>query len=92
MERHVSIRARVISAVVLLTGLALLLSGTLVYAQTQDGLQGRVSADLARVVDELVKLAAEPDPATGEPFAEPEPLLRAAIDAGVRICNGSDVG
>jgi signal transduction histidine kinase len=85
MERHVSIRARVISAVVLLTGLALLLSGTLVYAQTQDGLQGRVSADLARVVDELVKLAAEPDPATGEPFAEPEPLLRAAMEREVHL-------
>ena len=85
MERHVSIRTRVISAVVLLTGLALALSGVLVYLQSQASLQSRVSADLARVADEIELLAAELDPATGEPFADPEVLLRAAMEREVHL-------
>ena len=85
MERHVSIRTRVISAVVLLTGLALALSGVLVYLQSQASLQSRVSADLARVADEIELLAAELDPATGEPFADPEVLLRAAMEREVYL-------
>ncbi|MBK7821403.1 MAG: HAMP domain-containing protein [Tessaracoccus sp.] len=85
MDRHVSIRARVISAVVLLTGLALLLSGVLVYLQAQASLQARVTADLTRVADEIALLAGEFDPATGEPFSGPEGLLYAAMQREVHL-------
>lgn len=74
-----SIRARVIAAVMILTGLALLLSGVVIYIQGEASTRQRVSADLARVADEIAQLAQGNDPETGEPFTGVEPLLRASM-------------
>ena len=74
-----SIRARVIAAVMILTGLALLLSGVVIYVQGEASTRQRVNADLGRAVDEVARLAEGNDPATGKPFTGVEPLLRASM-------------
>ena len=74
-----SIRARVIAAVMILTGLALLLSGVVIYVQGEASTRQRVIADLDRTVDEVAQLAGGNDPATGEPFTGVEPLLKASM-------------
>lgn len=83
MRSSLSIRARVIAAVMVLTGLALLLSGVLIYLQGHAGTEQRVAADLARAADEVALVAAENDPVTGAPFADPEALLRVAMQRAV---------
>jgi two-component system OmpR family sensor kinase len=82
-QTSMSIRARVIVAVMVLTGLALLLSGILIYVQGQSGTTHRVSDDLARAADEVALLAAATDPETGLPFASSEALLRVAMQRAV---------
>ncbi len=79
----VSIRARVIVAVMVLTGLALTLSGIVIYLQGYAGTTQRVSADLARAADEVALLADGNDPETGKPFASSEALLRVAMRRAV---------
>ncbi len=79
----VSIRTRVIVAVTLLTGLALVLSGVVIYLQGYSGTSNRVAADLARAADEVAVLAGGNDPETGEPFASPEALLRVVMQRAV---------
>ena len=79
----VSIRARVIVAVMVLTGLALTLSGVVIYVQGSSGTTQRVVADLARAADEVALLAAANDPGTGKPFATSEALLRVAMQRAV---------
>lgn len=79
-----SVRARVIAAVVLLTGLALLLSGVIVYNRGHALTQERVAAELGRAADEFRALATEGvDAATGARFAAAEPLLRVAVQRSV---------
>ncbi|MFT3887056.1 MAG: ATP-binding protein [Arachnia sp.] len=85
MVRHLSIRARVIAAVAVLAGIALLLSGLIVYLQAQASVQDRVSATLTRVVDEIEHLAVQPDPTTGQGFDSPERLLYAAMQREVHL-------
>ncbi|MCC6495298.1 MAG: HAMP domain-containing protein, partial [Propionibacteriaceae bacterium] len=79
----VSIRARVIVAVMVLTGLALMLSGVVIYLQGYAGTTQRVSADLLRAADEVALLAEANDPETGKPFASSEALLRVAMQRAV---------
>lgn len=79
----VSIRARVIVAVMVLTGLALALSGVVLYLQGYSGTTARVAADLARAVDEVALLAEANDPATGKPFTTSKALLRVAMQRAV---------
>jgi len=83
VKTSLSIRARVIAAVMVLTGLALVLSGALIYVQGHAGTEQRVTADLGRAADELAVAAAETDPATGRPFATPEALLKVAMQRAV---------
>lgn len=79
-----SVRARVIAAVVVLTGLALLLSGVIVYNRGHALTQERVAAELGRAADEFRALATEGvDAATGARFAAAEPLLRVAVQRSV---------
>lgn len=79
-----SVRARVIAAVVMLTGLALLLSGVIVYNRGHALTQERVAAELGRAADEFRALATEGvDAATGARFAAAEPLLRVAVQRSV---------
>ena len=62
-----SIRARVIAAVMILTGLALLLSGVVIYVQGEASTRQRVIADLDRTVDEVAQLAGGNDPPRASP-------------------------
>lgn len=79
-----SIRARVIAAVLALTGIALTLSGLVVYNRGDSLTEQRISADLNRVVDEFGKLATEGvDPKTGLPFVDAERLLQVAVQRSV---------
>jgi len=74
----------VIAAVVVLTGLALLLSGVIVYNRGHSLTQDRVAAELGRAADEFRALATEGvDAATGARFAAAEPLLRVAVQRSV---------
>lgn len=79
----VSIRARVIVAVVVLTGLALTLSGVVIYLQGYAGTAQRMGANLLRAADEVALLADANDPETGQPFASSEALLRVAMQRAV---------
>ncbi len=74
-----SIRARVIAAVMILTGLALVLSGTVIYVQGEASTRQRVIADLGRAADEVARLAEGNDPQTGRPFTGVEALLRTSM-------------
>ncbi|MGC3953857.1 MAG: HAMP domain-containing sensor histidine kinase [Propionicimonas sp.] len=78
-----SIRARVIAAVMTLTGLALLLSGVVIYVQGEASTRQRVISDLAQAADEVSKLSEGNDPRTGQPFTGVEPLLRASMERAV---------
>lgn len=78
-----SIRARVITAVMILTGLALVLSGAVIFVQGEASTHQRVINDLSRAADEVVNLAQGNDPETGEPFDGVEPLLRTAMRRAV---------
>ena len=79
-----SIRSRVISAVLLLTGIALTMSGMIVYSRGDALTEQRVAADLQRAVDEFDTLATEGlDPATGGRFTSAEALLRGAVQRSV---------
>lgn len=74
-----SIRARVIAAVMILTGLALVLSGVVIYIQGEASTRQRVIGDLGRAPDEVARLAEGNDPETGQPFTGVEALLRASM-------------
>ena len=79
-----SIRARVITAVVGLTGVALALSGLIVVNRGHALTEQRVAADLQLAVDEFANLAVDGlDPSTGSPFTEAETLLRVAVQRSV---------
>ena len=78
-----SIRARVIAAVMILTGLALALSGAVIVIQGEASTRQRVNGDLGRAADEVAQLAQGNDPETGEPFSGVEALLRASMQRAV---------
>jgi two-component system OmpR family sensor kinase len=79
-----SIRARVIVAVMLLTAVALLLSGATIYSRGHAITEQRVAADLDRAVAEFDLLATQGlDPDTGGPFTSPDRLLRVAVQRAV---------
>lgn len=83
-RRTWSIRARVITAVVGLTGVALALSGLIVVNRGHALTEQRVAADLQLAVDEFANLAVDGlDPSTGSPFTEAETLLRVAVQRSV---------
>lgn len=78
-----SIRARVIWAVIVLTGLALLLSGVVIVVQGEVSTERRVATDLSRAADEFTQMASGNDPATAAPFTGAETLLRHAMQRTV---------
>ncbi|CAL8978544.1 Adaptive-response sensory-kinase SasA [Propionicimonas sp. T2.31MG-18] len=79
-----SVRSRVIAAVVALTGIALAMSGTIVFTRGDALTEQRVGADLGRAAEEFRTLATQGlDPDTGHPFAAAEPLLRVAVQRSV---------
>lgn len=83
-----SIRARVISAVVALTGIALALSGLIVTTRGHALTEQRVAADLQLGATEFQALATEGvDPRTGVGFVDAESLTRVAVQRSVLAAN-----
>jgi signal transduction histidine kinase len=88
-----SVRARVIAAVVALTGLALATSGLIVHSRGEAMTEQRVGADLGRAVEEFRTLALTGlDPATGQPFADAKGLLRVAVQRSALASNEGVLG
>jgi signal transduction histidine kinase len=74
----------VIASVMVLTALALLISGAAIYARGHALTEQRVAADLHLVVDEFEALARDGlDRTTGQHFASADALLRAQIQRAV---------
>ncbi len=79
-----SVRARVISAVVVLTGIALTLSVVLLFNRGHALTEQRVAAELSRAGDEFRSPATGGlDPQTAAPFSGAEALLRVAVQRSV---------
>lgn len=78
---RVTIRARIMWAMVLLAGLSLLTSGAIVWIIQDRAISTNLNAQLVRSREELRVLASEGvDPATGEPFTGPSELLRTFLE------------
>ena len=74
-----SVHNRVIIAVILLTALALIFSGTVVHLWGRLATERRIHTNQQLAVTFLRQLASEADPATGQPWQGPDELLRAAL-------------
>jgi len=74
-----TVRARVIAAVLLLTALALAVSGIVVVAWGRAATERRVLSEQQLAVASLRQLADEDDPQTGQPWAITTALLRVAL-------------
>ena len=74
-----TVRTRVITAVLVLTAFALVISGIVVVAWGRAATERRIRTEQQLAVAALRQLATEPDPATGEPWATADALLRVAM-------------
>ncbi|WP_420111715.1 ATP-binding protein [Pseudactinotalea sp.] len=75
-----SVRTRVLTALILLSGLALLVAGTTAYVLERQRLDEGMQASLDRSGDEFLTLANEGvDPKTGQPFQNVTELLLVAM-------------
>ncbi|MFT4225426.1 sensor histidine kinase [Micropruina sp.] len=98
--RPVTVRARVIAAVLALTTLALTIAGLTAYSLERAMAERRVEGYLERAVDEFRVLACGQsancapgiDPTTGRPFASPTDLIRVAMQSQVLAANESELG
>lgn len=85
-----SVRTRVLSALILLSGLALLVAGTTAYVLERGRLDEGMDASLGRSAEEFITLANEGvDPKTGQPFHNVTELLLVAMG---RIVPGPNEG
>ena len=83
-RRHGTIRTRITVSMILLTLLTLITLGTLLHLAEHRNLHARINGYLDRSKTELRVLATEGiDPATGERFAGPQPLLRTYLSRTV---------
>ena len=79
-----SVRSRVLVALVVLTALTLTVTGILDYVVDRQRHADQVNESLSRTYAEVVELAENGvDPATGEPFANVDALLRIALQRSV---------
>ncbi|GMA32313.1 sensor histidine kinase [Litorihabitans aurantiacus] len=77
---RVSLRTRILAALVGLTAVTLAAAGTTLYGIERDRVEQRMDASLARTVAEVRTIAEnDVDPATGQPFASAEDLLLFAL-------------
>lgn len=77
--RTLSVRSRLIGAVLVLVSVGLALAGLTAYQLERSNLGREATARLARESEDLATLAAGVDPRTGQPFPDPRSLLEAAI-------------
>lgn len=85
-----SVRTRVLSALIVLSGMALLVAGTTAYVLERNRLDALMQGSLQRSGQEFLTLASEGvDPKTGEPFQNVTELLLVALG---RIVPGEHEG
>lgn len=88
-----SVRARILSVVVILAALSLAAAGLTAHALQVRVVDSRVAADLRASYTEFQQLATNGrDPATGETFASPRALVRATMQLKVPARNEGMVG
>ncbi|GAA1974929.1 HAMP domain-containing sensor histidine kinase [Isoptericola halotolerans] len=91
--RGLTVRTRILAALLALTALALTLAGGTAYWLAYQQVDTRIDADLRQDVGELKALAdSGVNPATGEPFASPEDVVVAAIQLTVPSRNEGVLG
>ncbi len=78
-----SLSRSVLTALLAITALGLVLTGTLAHSLHDRAITERIDRDLAQEVGELRALASRPDPRTGLPFASVTDLLRTALERNV---------
>ena len=78
-RRGISVRMRVLIYLTVLTAVALAVAGTTAYVIERSRIDARIEADLALRAAGLSGVAAEVDPATGEPYLDAEAILREEI-------------
>lgn len=78
-RRGVSVRVRVLIYLTVLTAVALAVAGTTAYVIERSRIDARIETDLALRAAGLSGVAAESDPATGEPYTDAEAVLREEI-------------
>ncbi|MBO1030700.1 HAMP domain-containing histidine kinase [Tessaracoccus sp. SD287] len=89
---QVSIRTRIIALVILLTALALAVSGFTLYVLQRANTLTRVDDYLLKVEEELKILAQDGvDPVTGEQFTGPSEVLRTYLERNVLAANEGQV-
>lgn len=91
-EMQASIRTRIIALVIVLTALALAVSGFTLYALQRANTLSRIDAYLLKVEEELKILAQDGvDPVTGEQFKGPSEVLRTYLERNVLAVNEGQV-
>lgn len=92
-QTQTSIRTRIITLVILLTALALAVSGFTLYALQRANTLSRVDDYLLKVEEELKILAQDGvDPVTGQQFTGPSEVLRTYLERNVLAMNEGQVG
>ncbi|MFD6178346.1 MULTISPECIES: sensor histidine kinase [unclassified Isoptericola] len=92
-RRGVTVRTRLLAAMLALTALALGFAGATAFLLTHRQVDERIDADLVESADELRTLAASGvDPVTGLPFSSPEEVVVAAIRLEVPARNEGVLG
>ncbi|MFC8600317.1 sensor histidine kinase [Isoptericola sp. NPDC057191] len=92
-RRGLTVRTRLLAAMLALTALALGFAGATAYLLTHRQVDERIDADLVESADELRTLAASGvDPVTGLPFSSPEEVVVAAIQLEVPARNEGVLG
>ena len=91
-QMHASIRTRIILLVILLTALALAVSGFTLYGLQRANTLNRIDSYLLKVEEELKILAQNGvDPATGRQFTGPSEVLRTYLERNVLTANEGQV-
>ncbi|MBE1514233.1 sensor histidine kinase [Nesterenkonia halotolerans] len=91
--RPLSVRARILAAVVGLAALALAAAGYTAFAIQQAQVEGRIDAELVADAEQFRVLhEVGVDPSTGEPFTSPTELVRTAMERIIPTRNEGIVG
>ena len=78
-----SVRARVIAAVISLTAVALVLTGAVIVVGGGQMTRDRAYDEMGQSITRMNLMALEPDPATGQPYSSIDSFLRSVLRATV---------
>ncbi len=76
---HLTVRARLLSAVVVLSAITVLIAGTTAFALQAAETDARIDNSLARAVAALRQAQADVDPTTDQPFDDVDSVLRQGV-------------